>query len=59
MINFHVNNTVKIKNPGLLFQKKLRYKITKVLSTTLHMYEKDNPGHIFKGVKKSTVTKMY
>lgn len=49
-----LNDIVKIKNPGLPFQQKIRYEVVKILKTTLHLKETID-GYVYKNVKKSIV----
>ena len=54
---FEPGKKVKLKNPELLFQRKLRYIITKENIHSVQCYEESNPSKIYKGIKKSLLIK--
>lgn len=58
MENFKIGDLVKIKNPGLNYQKELRYIITFVSETVVHCYEINNPNNIYLNIKKSALEKV-
>lgn len=55
---FNIKDEVKIRRVLYPYQGSLSYIIVKVLQTVVHCYEANNPKHIYKGIRKNTITKI-